>query len=747
MLGEVPPETSLGGITLHRHQVSALRRLVEAIDEFNGALLCDEVGMGKTYVALAVSRRFSKRLIVTPAGLVSMWEVALAATKIEADILSFETLSRTDSEAFRSLESRIDQHKVGTYTPDLSGSRRHHYDFIVVDEAHHVRNRRTNRYFALEDLVRDAKVLLLSATPIHNRRADLVAMLSLFLGSRAAAMTSAELSKCLVRREHRQLGSAVHIPALLPAVNHEVGDDPELVELLMNLPPPVPVRDGGIAGALIGRGLVHQWASSEAALCEAVRKRIARAVALCISLETGTYPTLRELETWMYHDGALQLGFAELLAAPVIGHDALLVGVRAHLAALEAIQTRFSSMGIIDAERAAIISHIRGDSQGAGTVAFAQYAETIATLYRRLARNGRVAMLTSHGARVAGGTLRRDEAIARFAPVATGTAPPQPAEAIELLLTTDLLSEGVNLQDAGTIIHLDVPWTAARMEQRVGRVARLGSAHDRVLVHLVRPPASAAAVLRAEPMVQSKWTVAHVNVGSSGIAPLPNQPVEIQSQSPPTKVERLRTLLESWRRFVSPVADSTVPVGIAASDTSAFIAAVSIDGTPQLLAGIDGKVSTEIDDQLDACSRREFSHAVADPEEMPAALETIQQWITSQRAAKTAGVDGSTARDRRQIAARLDSLIESAPPHLRKTRMSLAARARKVVTAPQCSAVERELRGLLAADLPDDEWLAAIATIDTRQATSTNSGASTEIHAVLILTHRQSQSPRDPGSP
>ena len=725
--------------------MSALRRLDEAIEEFNGALLCDEVGMGKTYVALAVSRRFSKRLIVAPAGLVSMWEVALATTGTEADVLSFETLSRSDAEAFRNRELGTNHQTAGAYAPD--DALRLPYNFIIVDEAHHVRNPRTNRYFALENLVRNAKVLLLSATPIHNRRADLVALLSLFLGSRATAMTSAELSKCLVRREQKQLGAVVHIPALLPTVSHEVGDDPELVESLMNLPPPVPVRDGGIAGALIGRGLVHQWASSEAALFEAVRKRIARAMALCISLENGTYPTLRELETWIYHDGALQLGFAELLSAPVIGHEDLLIGVRAHLDALEALRSGFSSMGGIDRERADIVSNIRGEGYGNRTVAFAQYAGTITTLYHSLARTGRLAMLTSHGARIAGGTVARDEAIARFAPIATGSTQPPPAEAIDLLLTTDLLSEGVNLQDASTVIHLDVPWTAARMEQRVGRVARLGSAHSHVVAHLIRPPASAAAVLRAELTVQRKWSVARGNVGSSGPAPLPRQPLERPSESAPTKVERLRARLESWRGIFSPAVDSAVPVGIAAADADGFIAAVVVDGAPQLVAGVDGKVSVKIDDQLDACSRTELSSAAADPEEIRVALEMIRRWVISERAAKTAGVSASTARDRRRIAARIDSLIESAPPHLRNKRISLAARARRVVTATQCSAVERELGALSDANLPDDKWLAAIAKIDTGQATSTNSGASTEIHAVVILKRRRSQSPHDPESP
>ncbi|HJP60425.1 MAG TPA: hypothetical protein VJ865_10510 [Gemmatimonadaceae bacterium] len=155
----------------------------------------------------------------------------------------------------------------------------------------------------------------------------------------------------------------------------------------------------------------------------------------------------------------------------------------------------------------------------------------------------------------------------------------------------------------------------------------------------------------------------------------------------------------------------------------------------------------KIDDQLHICSRIEWSPAHADPEEIRATIETIERWVTHQRAASTAGVSASSARDRREIAARIDSLIESAPPHLRNSRIPLAVRARSAVTAPQCSGVEKELRALLHADLAADEWLAAIAAIDTRQAPSEKPDAPTGIHAVLLLKQRQSRSPRDPESP
>src|SRR5438105_1923076 len=598
MLGEPANDGTLGSVTLHRHQLSAVERLRAAIDQFNGALLCDDVGMGKTYVAIAIARRFERCLVVAPAALSPMWQDALGATGVEASLVSFEALSRADADA---RHDKLEQ--------------RGSFDFIIIDEAHHAKNPRTNRYFALESLVRGAKVLLLSATPVHNRRDDLVALLSLFLGSRASSLTSAELALCVVRREQRQLERALRIPVVLPTVHHELADDPALVEQLMDLPPPVPVRDGGIAAALIGRSLVHQWASSEAALNEALKRRIARAAALCASLDVGTYPTARELETWIYGEGALQLGFAELLAAPVAGHQELLAAVRTHLVALERIRVHSSSASRIDPERGRIIAAVRNSHPGRRIVAFAQYAETISMLFRRLARSGKVAMLTSHGARVAGGSLTRLEAIGRFAPRATGMRQPPPAEEIDLLLTTDLLSEGVNLQDANVVIHLDIPWTVARMEQRVGRVARLGSLHGEVTVHALRPPRSADEVLRGESIVQRKWRLAKESVGTSASRPrlegFPDSAAsdsETDTESTPGKTERLRTILDSWitiahvdRCSRTGTTSQTLVVATVEAVEPGFVAAVSVHDAPQLLVGSSDGVSSEVDRQIDVC--------------------------------------------------------------------------------------------------------------------------------------------------
>jgi hypothetical protein len=745
VLGNPGNESALGEVILHAHQVSAVQRLHVALDLFGGALLCDDVGMGKTYVALAVAQRFTRCLVVVPAALTSMWQRALATTSIAASLMTFEALSRDDLEA-----------RAGT------ARQRSPYDLVIVDEAHHARNPRTNRYFALESLVRGARVLLLTATPIHNRRRDLVALLSLFLGSRAESMTFSELALCIVRREKQLLTSALRIPEVRPLLCHDLPDDKALVEQLMTLPPPVPFRDGGAGGVLVGRGLLHQWASSEAALREAIKRRIARAAALCSSLEAGTYPSARELETWIYGDGALQLGFAELLSAPASGHADLLAAVRAHLASLEVIRAGFGAVCVIDGERARILARIR-ELNGGKIVAFAQYAETVSALYRRLARDGRVAMLTAHGARVAGGALTRAEAISRFAPHATGSRSPAPAEVIDLLLTTDLLSEGVNLQDAGSVIHLDIPWTAARMEQRVGRVARLGSRHAAIHVHLIRPPGSASAILESEAMVGRKWDLARITVGTGGPSPVPepdgqtdNQSAE--SESAPANVERMRSVLESWLGPDTPSEvnfsgrEAPTPVATVIAPFAGFIAAVSMHGASQLIVGSSAGVRTDLPAQIEWCGGAENAEAVTDPADAARIFGTIQKWHEARNAAMAAGLGASAAHRRRQLTNRIDASIEDAPPHLRASRRQSAARARQIVTAPQCAAVERELEELLKSELPAEQWLAAVAGLDARGAGHQRQVSLNEelrIHALLILRVRppRSRSPLGRGSP
>lgn len=686
------------------------------MDEFGGALLCDEVGMGKTFVATAIARRYARRLVVAPAALSQMWTHALRTTEIEADFVSFEKLSRLRSRSAAE------------------------YDMVIIDEAHHARNQATRRYARLGELSRRAKLLLLTATPIHNRRKDLSTLLSLFLGSRANALTQAELARCILRREHKQLNSPDLIPKVLPTVIRQISDDPRIVRELMELPDPIPVRDGGLGRSLIARGLVHQWASSEAALNEALRRRIARAYALIASLEAGTYATESELRTWIFEDGALQLGFPEILSAPAGDTATLLESVRVHADALERFRASHSARSPLDIERANLIANIRAMHPKARIVAFAQYTETVSMLFRRLARLGGVAMLTAHGARVAGGRLSRSEALSRFAPRALNAPPPGSADQIDLLLSTDLLSEGVNLQDAEVVVHLDIPWTAARLEQRVGRVARMGSAHSVVSIYLIRPPASAAALLESEMLVQRKWDIARRAVGSANTSPFPTQSAvesDTASESVTKQTEKLRAILSGWRRPLVPADSDDLSVASVSSPRSGFVAVVTIDAEPRLVVVLDGQLSTVLDSQIVACLSGSGVDVETDSKQHQAALEQLRNWADRESASTLAGLAGSSVLRRRHLVNRIDKAIENAPPHSRDRRLTIAAKARRVAASQHSAAIEAELESLGAAPLADDEWLAAVAKLEPLRADSHTMRAKRRlrVHTVLLLCH------------
>jgi hypothetical protein len=101
-----------------------------------------------------------------------------------------------------------------------------------------------------------------------------------------------------------------------------------------------------------------------------------------------------------------------------------------------------------------------------------------------------------------------------------------------------------------------------------------------------------------------------------------------------------------------------------------------------------------------------------------------------------AGLATSRAVRRRRLITRIDAAIEGSAPHSRARRLEDAAKARHIAATQHSAAIESELDSLTGAPLSDDEWLAAVAAIDSvgsnaaREA-SGNSGL--KIHAILML--------------
>lgn len=691
VLGPPIEQAPLGEIVLRPHQTEAVGRLTRMLERHGGALLADATGLGKTYVALGVARQYASVVVIAPASLRDNWQGALTRTRINGSLVSLERLSRLGCHAVPADDRAL----------------------VIVDEAHHLRTPSTKRYSAVAALARRARLLLLSATPVQNRRADLTAQLALFLGTPAWTMSDEELAAVIVRRT--EVAATDALPALDGPHRISLSPEDDVLDELLALPDPVPAADEGLAGVLVVYTLVRQWASSRAALLAAVRRRIARGVALIDSLTEGRWPTKRDLSAWVYTDGAQQLALPGLLVEQARNaserHRELLAAVRVHEAALRALLDRLRDAPNPDLERAARLRDIRARHPGARIIAFSQYAETVRALARLLGAEPGIAELTARGARVAGGPLSRREVLAQFAPDSSGSFRcPAASERIDLLLSTDVLSEGLDLQGASVLVHLDLPWNPARLEQRLGRIRRLGSSHRTVSAYVLVPPTASERLLRIESRLRAKLRIARRVVGISNS--LAREEGDVTRMSPIESDAAVRSILESWRCSAVAVRHAGGPIAAAVSSaTAGFVALVLERGEPVIVA-----------DTGDGCtiSNETVAHvlesACGEParpleERVEEALSRLRRWHALQRGAETIDLlAAAAARTRRRIATRIGAIVTGAPRHRRVAIAALAERARAATRLVLGEGAERVLAELGDATHGDDAgWLRAVA--------------------------------------
>lgn len=168
-------QTSTIWKTLFNYQQKGVISLIKMLRKYNGAILADAVGLGKTFSALAVIKYFQTQgyttILLCPKKLEHNWTQYLRRhnSRFEADDFDYIVRFHTDFQDER-LENRYDDAK-------LSWLQRNKKTLIVIDESHNLRNEKSSRYQdLLQSLVqnqagqenRDVKVLMLSATPINT---------------------------------------------------------------------------------------------------------------------------------------------------------------------------------------------------------------------------------------------------------------------------------------------------------------------------------------------------------------------------------------------------------------------------------------------------------------------------------------------------------------------------------------------------------------------------------------------------
>lgn len=173
---------------LYNFQRDGAIGIINKLEKYNGCILADSVGLGKTFTALAVMKYYASRnkniLVLTPKKLANNWNKYRDNVKTNLfykDGIHFDVLYHTD----------LGRKKGISNGHDLSQFNWDNYDLVVIDESHNFRNansykdKETRYDFLLKHVMNDGvktKVLMLSATPVNNRFNDLKNQLALAYG-------------------------------------------------------------------------------------------------------------------------------------------------------------------------------------------------------------------------------------------------------------------------------------------------------------------------------------------------------------------------------------------------------------------------------------------------------------------------------------------------------------------------------------------------------------------------------------
>ncbi|WP_047522768.1 helicase-related protein [Microbacterium sp. ZOR0019] len=625
---------------LTRFQADGVKRMRRLLDEIGGVLVADEVGLGKTFLALeviaaATEQQRQRVLVATPAALkASVWDPVLER---------YDISRRVSVHSYEEIRSRMDpEHPehLGFY------ERAEDAALVIVDEAHNLRNAGAARSEALDRIIlagrHPKKVVLLTATPVNNSLIDLETLVKYFIRDDARfasigipsirkyirdaqaldpeALTPAHLfdlmDQVAVRRTRKFVkdnyrGETIAGPggkkipvefpdadvrrvdyqldepgeALVDAVTYalDIPDDETHVAsfsvrrsdpgrlLLARYVPSRYLRTEDLNKTevsnmgLLRSALLKRLESSPTALAGTLGVLIQTHEAFLSALGKGTVlvggalrdyvnsesEDLDEIVAGLDENAEHQATTAELYDAELLASDVErdLVLIRQlqslaraaaqdgepKVAALLAELERISA----DADKPAVTNAPSGDRRK--VIVFSTYADTIRDLHERLihaldavpdgsplaAYRGRVApaVIGEFASGKTGGINQtaRARAVANFVPRTAGAlktdGTPVEKDLYDILLTTDVLAEGVNLQQAAHIVNYDLPWNPMRIVQRHGRVDRIGSQHKSIELDVFFPAEHLDEFLGLEQTLIRKLRQADAAIGAGKVLP------------------------------------------------------------------------------------------------------------------------------------------------------------------------------------------------------------------------------------
>jgi hypothetical protein len=633
--GEETSERALTGFydtvvwnKLYKFQRDGVLGAIQKLERHNGCIIADSVGLGKTFEALAVIKYYELRndrvLVLAPKRLRENWTLYTAndaRNPLAADRFGFDVLNHTDLSRTFGQSGDI----------DLSHVNWGNYDLVVVDESHNFRNNpqvkvRTTRYERLMDEVIKAgvktKVLMLSATPVNTRLADLrnQVLFATEGDDRALASDGIKDIGQTLRQAQTRFNAWQKAPEAQRTAKSLVGtlgmDYIRLLDLVtiarsrkhiekyygtqdtgrfpdrlapINLTPGIDSRGEMISLEQINRAILRLTLAAYKPTSYVLAVHEAKYASLYDqALRTGGQRKWKQTDRENNVVHLLRIGLLKRLESSVRSLGLTLTKILAtintaiaRIDEFEATETPGTSVDdfaglsgidlddaqfedtvggnvkvflqdldlrrwrqdlaedratiasllaevdVVDADRDAKLAALKEFLQGKATrptngdnrkaLVFTAFSDTADYLYDNVADwaleelDLHVALITGQSSRTTLPGVRRDmhSVLAAFSPRSKGVDSSAPQ--VDVVIATDAISEGQNLQDCDTVVNYDIHWNPVRIVQRFGRVDRLGTTNTSVQLVNFWPTEDLDSYINLETRVSSRMKLLDVS--------------------------------------------------------------------------------------------------------------------------------------------------------------------------------------------------------------------------------------------
>ncbi len=461
----------LTGVEHLPHQIETVRKVMR---RFRGrVLLADEVGLGKTIEACLLLREYLLRrlikrvLILVPNPLVSQWHEELSS-KFHLDFRIAPRTATSSRDDFWATHDRVlvstSFARTGRRPQAIASAQ---WDLVIVDEAHHCRNRSTKLWKLVNSLQR-RHMFLLTATPVQNNLVELYSLLTLL--EPGHLKTEADFKKQFVTRGNpRDPRNRHRLRELLGEVM--IRNTRGLVQI--NLPP------------RYAQTIIATPSEEESQLLIDIQQYLRDQLATSVNASANTVDAEQESPEELDASSTESADSPD----PAANGPAAISRMRLH-AILTAIGSHPATAAATLQPLAERDDRARQLCERAGRILRSAKDEKLLHLLKESHDHKVLVFVASIR------TLHRLQALLTEAAISFSTfsgeqsstdkdaAVEQLKSSVNVMLCTESGGEGRNLQCADTLINFDLPWNPMKIEQRIGRIHRFGQTQDVFIFNL-----------------------------------------------------------------------------------------------------------------------------------------------------------------------------------------------------------------------------------------------------------------------